>query len=467
MASLAQRIYWWAPYFAKCWMASLNARRQDRWRYGASHESMVPGILERANWPAERMAEYRDEQLRKMIRHAADRVPYYQKLFADYGIDPESIRTVEDLRRIPILDKEAIRTDSVSFVDKTLDRSKLLVSHTSGTTGKALELYATEETCSAAFAYTDVRRCQMGGMQRRRNRSVCIGVYHVSKPGATKPPFWVVNRHWDQMYMSCYHLYPKYLPHYVEALRDWRPEYFSGYPSAMYAIAKFIVDSGAEPVPMKVCYSTAETLYDFQREAIEKAFACRVYNHYGCSEMIGFAMECPEGSMHVSPDFGVIEICDENGAALPPGQIGHIIGTTLTNFTQPFIRYRVGDMGALKEGSCACGSPLPLLAGVEGRIDDSLILKDGRHVGRLDPVFKDTYEIVEAQIVQDTRDDIRIRVVPGKQYTAEVGARAKANLEQYIGTDHNIRVEEVSSIERTAAGKYKVIVCNLPPDQRR
>jgi len=448
-------------------MASFNARRQDHWRYGAVYERLVPGIVERASWPAERMAEHRDEQLRKMIRHAAHYVPYYRKLFADHGIDPDGIRTVEDLRRIPILDKETVRKEAVSFVDETLDRGKLWAGHTSGTTGKSLDLYRSREVASAAFAYMDMRRFMMGGMRRRKDRSVCIGVYQVCRPKATKPPFWVVNRHWDQMYMSCYHLSPENLPHYVKALRDWRPKYFSGYPSAMYAIARFIVDSEEEPVPIEVCYSTAETLYDFQRKTIEKAFNCRVYNQYGCGEMIGFAMECPKGEMHLSPDYGVIEICDENGEPLPAGQTGHIIGTTLLNFSQPFIRYRVGDMGTLKEGACACGSPLPLLGGVEGRIDDSLILKDGRYVGRLDTVFKDTHEIVEAQIVQDTPENIRIRVVPGKQYTPQVGARAKANLEQYIGTGHKITVETVSSIERTAAGKYKVIVCNLPPEQRR
>ena len=365
------------------------------------------------------------------------------------------------------MDKEIVRADPKSLVDESLNVEKLLITYTSGTTGTPLNLYRDVWLNSAAFAYLDARWHSIAGMRRRINRSASVGGYLVTAPKRNRPPFWVHNRRWKQLYMSSYHLSPKYLDCYVKELRKFKADYIEGYPSSIYAIAQYIVDNNLEPVSFKACFTTAETLFDYQREAIKKAFRCRTYNQYGCGEMTVFAAECEDGSMHLSPEIGIVEVVDDNDQPVPVGQTGQLICTSLINRVQPFIRYRVGDLVALRTGRCSCGSPLPMLDFIEGRTDAVLMTRDGRRIGRLDPVFKGVHGIAEAQIVQDNYCKFRVRVVPGSGYTQADADTIVNNLAARIGGQPDIRIELVEQIERTRAGKFKAVVCNLPEDTKR
>ena len=460
-SSFAQKLYWASPYFLKCWLAVRHARQSGRSRFGAEHEEILRQIAEHDQWTPQQFIDYQNQRLREIVALAAEHVPYYRQAFADVGADPAVVQTAEDLPRLPILEKQQARESSEAMVDERLDRGSLLVGHTSGTTGTPLTLYRDAWQDGAIFAFAEARCHDVAGVRRRRNRSVSLGGHLVAAPDRAKPPFWVYNRHWDQLYMSSYHLSPANLPHYVKALRRFRPEYIEGYPSSVYAIAQFMVESGAEPIPMTAAFTTAENLFDHQRDAIRQAFGCSTYSQYGCGERVVFASECEEGSMHLSPEVGIVEVVDADGHPLPVGEQGDLVCTSLINIVQPFIRYRLGDVGALSTGSCSCGRPLPMLDRVEGRIDTVLVTRDGRRIGRLDPVFKGTHGVAEAQIVQDDFDLFRIRIVPGPNYTDADGQVLVENLSQRTGPT-DIRIEVVDEIERTASGKFLAVVSNLP-----
>lgn len=461
MSPLLQNIYWKAPYFIKNWMASINARKLDKWRFGKEFEQICAELKERENWSADQFAEYQAKQLSAIIQHAAAKVPYYRKLFAEEGIDPASIKTPEDLSRIPILEKETVRKDPESFVDETIDKKTLAIVHTSGTTGTPLMLYRDTPAYSAAFAFIEIRFHAIAGMQRRINPSVSIGGHLVTSPKRNKPPFWVINRHWKQLYMSSYHLAPDYLGHYVDELRKFGAEYIEGIPSSIYAIARYIIDNQLEPVPFTACFTMAENLFEYQRDAIKSAFCCDTYNQYGCGEMAVFAAQCPNGRMHISPDMGIVEVLDDNDQPVPAGVSGRLVCTGLVNRIQPFIRYRLGDIGSLSEGNCSCGSSLPVLASIEGRIDDVLITKDGRRIGRLDPVFKGTTGIIQAQIVQEDYHKFCVLVVPSKDYKEQDGRDIRQRLLERIGTGE-IEIQLVDRIAKTPRGKFRAVVCKIP-----
>ena len=261
--------------------------------------------------------------------------------------------------------------------------------------------------------------------------------------------------------MSSYHLSPHNLPSYVNKLCSFGADYIEGYPSSVYSIAQYIVAHALEPIPFKACFTTAETLFDYQREMIAKTFGCKTFNQYGCGEAVVFAAECESGSMHLSPEVGIVEVVDNNDNPVPMGQSGQLICTSLVNRIQPFIRYRVGDVGALQAQPCDCGSPLPVLKEIKGRIDDVLLTRDGRRIGRLDPVFKGTRGILEAQIVQDSYEKFRIRIVPSRDYTENDAREIQKNLLARIGQGQ-VTVELVEQIERTSNGKFRAVVQNMP-----
>ena len=107
-----------------------------------------------------------------------------------------------------------------------------------------------------------------------------------------------------------------------------------------------------------------------------------------------------------------------------------------------------------------------MLGHIEGRTDHVLLMRSGRQVGRLDPVFKDTYGIAAAQVVQDDWGLFRLRIVPGESYSDAEGERAAKTLRGYLG-EGEIRVELVDEIERTASGKFRALVCNIPNERRQ
>ena len=121
------------------------------------------------------------------------------------------------------------------------------------------------------------------------------------------------------------------------------------------------------------------------------------------AEIVTAASECNHGRLHLWPEVGVVEVFENNEPVIS-GCPGDLVCTGLLNEDMPLIRYRVGDRGVLqaKPESCSCGRALPILASVEGRIDDVLYTIDGKQVGRLDPVFKDNLPVREAQIIQET-----------------------------------------------------------------
>jgi phenylacetate-CoA ligase len=204
----------------------------------------------------------------------------------------------------------------------------------------------------------------------------------------------------------------------------------------------------------------------YQREAIAAAFQCPVRETYGLAEMVLAASECPAGRLHQWPEVGVIEVFegDQPVAGTAPGEL---VCTGLLNTDMPLIRYRVGDRGTRPVASeaCACGRTLPTLAPPEGRLDDVLYTRDGRRVGRLDPVFKARLPVREAQIVQETLDRIRIRFVAAPDFTLAAAKSIVDRLHARLGPVEVI-FEPVEQIPRTPSGKFRAVICELPASVR-
>jgi phenylacetate-CoA ligase len=277
----------------------------------------------------------------------------------------------------------------------------------------------------------------------------------------------VRNAGLNQLYLSAYHLAPDLIPHYVQALRDYSPTFLLTYPSAVAAIANAILHQGLPKVPLKVVVTNAEPLYAWQREAIEAAFQCPVRETYGMAELVTFASECDAGRLHLSPELGVLEVMDGE-RQVPCGISGDLVGTGLLNGDMPLIRYRIGDRGAFPvvQAACPCGCSLPQLAYVEGRKDDVLYTRDGRAVGRLDPVFKSSLSIREAQIVQESLDRVRVRYVPTAAFTTSDGDAIRQRLQDRLGAIE-IVLEPCETIAREMNGKFRAVICTLSEEERQ
>ena len=171
--------------------------------------------------------------------------------------------------------------------------------------------------------------------------------------------------------------------------------------------------------------------------------------------MTGNIVQCAAGSLHYRTDYGVLELLGD----------GTMVCTGLNSLAMPLVRYRVGDVAVARDGVCACGREFPLIERIEGRIEDYVRTPDGRFVGRLDHLFKDVHHVREAQIVQTQLNELVLRIVKANGFGSNDEQIILKEARMRLGDAMGIRFEYVDRIERTAAGKFRFIVSQLPREQ--
>jgi len=443
--------------------ASARGLYLRRWRYSRRTDRDVEAILERDTWNAHQWRAWREERLAAVLDRAATRVPYYRDQWQ--ARRRRGDRAAWDvLPNWPILEKAPLRQNAHAFVADDRRPRSMFHEHTSGTTGTPLDLWWSRETVLAWYALFEARWRRWYGVTRR-DRWAIIGGQLVTPVLRTRPPFWVWNAALRQLYLSAYHVAPASVPQYLHAMQRYGVRYIFAYPSALYALARAADPALARSLGLVVMIANAEPVLAHQREVIEETFGCPLRETYGMSEIVTAASECASRQLHLWADAGVLEVI-QGGEPVPPGSTGDLVGTGLVNMDMPLIRYRVGDRGAVAaDDRCACGRGLPVLLAVEGRIDDVLYTRDGRAIGRMDPVFKSQSPILEAQIIQESLDAVRLVLVPGPGYSDADGGVLARRIRERLG-DVVVVVERAASIPRTANGKLRAVVCAIPKDQR-
>ena len=448
-------MYHCLPAPARSLVASLRGWYLNRWRFSAESARLVEEALDRDQWSAERWHTWRSERLAYILDRAATRVPYYRDYWAARRRRGDRA-SWDQLENWPLLEKERVRATPRAFLADDCHPRKMFLERTSGTTGTPLEIWRSRSTIEQLYAIATARTRGWDDVSPGA-RWARLGGQLVTPVQQRRPPFWVWNWAMRQLYMSSYHLGPDLIPHYLDALVEYRIIYLAGYPSAIHALAQHALREGRRDLRMVAVYTNAEALYPDQRRAIAAAFQCPVRETYGMAETVGAASECAEGRLHQWPESGHIEVQPD----------GEFVCTGLLNPDMILIRYRVGDRGRLAPdgGRCTCGRSLPVMGGIEGRADDMLITRDGRSAPQLDIVFDGIGVIREAQIIQERLDFVRVRVAtaPGfsaaHEHTITMGVRERMGEVQVV-------VDRVDTIPRTANGKLRAVVCNLSAEER-
>lgn len=457
------KLYHRLPYPLRVAAASGRGYQLRRWRYGKETETLVQEALDRDGWTASQWQTWQEEKLAYVLHRAATQVPYYRAQWQERRRKGDKA-SWELLENWPILSKQAVRAEPRQFVADDCQIDKLFCDHTSGTTGTPLLIWLSQKTNIHWYAIFEARARRWYGISRQDCWAI-LGGQLVAPSDQKKPPFWVWNQALNQLYLSSYHLKATTIAAYIDAIGKHGVSYLLGYASSLYELA-YLARKTAVPVPpLKVAISNAEPLFDYQRQLIEEVFQCPVRNAYGMAEIVSAANECEAGNMHLWPDVGWLELlavaCDE---PVVPGSEGRFVCTGLLNTEMPLIRYAVGDTGVMMSQGvqCSCGRKLPLMQSIEGRMDDVILTPDGRRIGRLDPVFKTDMPIIEAQIVQESLEHLRVLVVPAVGYNAQTGQEIIQRLQERVGKTQ-VTVETLERIPRTANGKFRAVVSHLAP----
>ena len=436
------------PVFAQNWACSVEGARIARTRFGSLFRRTLQDYEARSRWSSERIAAYRDERLRAMVKYCYDTVPYYRAMFDEGGIDPASIKSLDDMGRLPLLTKKEVNENPERFFS-TAYRGKRIKHHTSGTTGSGFVFYTSPEAICEQWAcwwrFREALGIEFGTSQ------AMFGTQKVVPAIQAAPPYWRENRPGNQVYFSAFHESEGNLAEYCEEIKRRRIPWIHGYPSLLVAVALFAARNGVSFPCVRFVTTGAENLYDHQAALVERSFGVRPYQHYGMCEGVANFSQDSEHRMLVDEDYAAVEFCDD----------GRIIGSTLTNMAMPLLRWDTGDIAE----STTLPDGRREVVSLDGRAEDSVLLPNGTTVGKLDHVFKDTVHIAEAQIHQNPDLSITVYAVKAQDDVAEDEQKALRQFAESFSCPVPIAFEYVTSIPRAASGKLRFVVSEARRDR--
>lgn len=412
------------------------------------------------HWDEARLRELQWQRLNGMLRFVYANNDFYRTRFDTAGLRPENVRTPEDVRRIPILTKEEIRWNTREMISSSYRLEELMKFKTGGSTGKSLELYFTEE-CSEQRNACARRHDRWTGWQPGE----AIGALW----GNPKRPHSLKERIVDLLvqpviYLDTMEFTDDTVSRFAADWQAARPTLLFGHAHSLYLLAVHARRLGIDTIRPTGILSTSMMLLPHERAVIESVFGLKVFDRYGCEEVSLIAAECEQHQgMHLNIEHLYIEFLREDDTPAAPGEPGRIIVTDLMNRAMPFIRYQVEDVGVPSGRQCACGRGLPLMESVAGRVADFLIAPDGTRVAGVSLIENTLTKmpgIAQMQIVQETRELIRLNVVRAEDYP-ESTTTELINYFSCIFGGMYIDIVFVDEILPEKSGKYRFSICRV------
>ena len=289
--------------------------------------------------------------------------------------------------------------------------------------------------------------------------------------GAEEAPFERVSHLLSrETFEDCATFSDSSLPSVVERIRALRPSALRGYTSAICILAQFIRDSGTAAPRVGAIVVGGEQLFDEQRTLLREVFGTEPFSRYSSFENFDIAMECAaHQGLHVAAEDLVVEVVDDEGRPMPPGQEGHILVTSLHEFGMPLIRYDTDDTGALMQGQCTCGRTLPRLSAVCGKTGNTIYTPSGR---RLSPLTLGSSGLAplgirQFQFIQEEIDRVVVKAVPGSTLRPyeeqDLAVRIRVHFGKVLGDDVHVDVIFADNIEPTPAGKHLFLISKVQP----
>lgn len=415
---------------------------------------------ERSQWlSTDEIATLQWRKLKALIAHCWNDVPYYRRRWADAGAEPGDIRGIDDYAQLPVLTKQDIRDNQDALKSRTF-RDSLLYKATGGSTGEPMRFAYTRESNERRQAVMWRGYAWAGSRMGRRTLYLWgVGVNSPTRWQQAKEDFYHVI--FARRFLNSFDMTEANLADYADSVARYRPEIIVAYVGPLVDLACWILDNGRKVPRPAAIITGAEALRDAQRELIERAFGCPVFNTYGCREFMLIASECERrDGLHVNADHLVVELLGAEAGSDRPGEIAI---TDLHNYGMPFLRYLNGDMAVPRAGGCDCGRGLPMIERVEGRKLDMLRTPSGRIIPgeQIVALFLGISGIRRYQVTQRTLDSLDLSLVRDADFDDAVLSEIEKRFAPLIDPGMNLRIEFADDIPRLASGKTRVTVSLL------
>lgn len=408
------------------------------------------------------MEEFQLTQLRDLLQHAYRNVPYYKNLFEERELDPYKFKDINELRKLPFLTKDIVRTNLKDLLAENYSQSKIESVMTGGTTDVPLCFYHEKKRADSREDAFILNLWERVGFRFGDKRVSIRGAV----PRASKK-FWNYDPVRKNLILSSLDMTDALLQEYVSIIREFQPDFFHVYPSVITVLAKYMKKKEEPPFEnIKAILCCSEMLYPCQRILLEEVFQCRVYSWYGHAERAVLAGECEKNTdYHIFPEYGITELIDGQDMLIEKAnQAGEIVATGFNNYVLPFIRYKTGDLAVLSEQNCRCGREYPLLKKVIGREQEYFVDKSSCLITFIwadKPLWDFRNKIHGYQYIQNNPGEILLKI-DANEYLYPSDIEQIKNDFQDLYKNLTLRIEICDDIIRTKSGKMKYLIQNIP-----
>jgi phenylacetate-CoA ligase len=399
--------------------------------------------------PVEQIRAEQFVKLKALVDFAWREVPLYRRHFEDGGFHPSDLKSLEDIKKIPIISRELFQeSEHLDHLADCYDIRQLVKGRTSGSSGSPLDVYYTKEDWIYR-TLLDFRAMFYNGMGLRDKMVQFCDVRHTSdfryifqKLGFLSKTFVFIGEDVDLQ---------------LKRLSDLKPGVIYSYASNIVLLAKAIKERGIADIKPKLIFTTAELLSQEDRKVIKEAFSVAPQDLYAAVEMGCIAWQCPcQEGYHVNIDSFLLEV---EGEGLSGNEkLGKVVITNLHSFAMPFIRYQLDDVITIpEEGVCPCGCTFPRIKVLNGRSDDWIYTADGRGISPLVFIIASIPGVKQYRIIQKAHDTIMVEILPGRDYGEQTLNQVRDHVVDILGPKQTIEVRLVGEIPKQAGKMRRVI----------
>ncbi|MBU3990572.1 MAG: AMP-binding protein [Gammaproteobacteria bacterium] len=428
--------------------------------YGDAHLALLWQLERSQWWRADVLHAHQLRQLAVVLAHAAKNVPFYRAKLA--GMDLAACATSEGWAGLPILTRSDIQAAGAQLRAEAIPREhgRFHEIQTSGSTGKPIRAFGSDIT-SFFWNVLTLR----GHLWHKHDFSGKLASIRVFDEGVGSPPKGMSVPAWghatDVAWITgpgaLLNLATASVSQQAEWLQREAPDYLLTHPSNLAALVREMGPRPAVLPNLREVWTIAESLDANVRRFVEEEWQLRVVDTYSSRECGYLATQCPMSDhYHVHSESVLVEVLDDAGQPVKPGEVGRVLISTLHNYATPLLRYEIGDYAEVG-APCPCGRGLPTLSRIVGRQRNMLTLPDGEkrwpRCGY--DQFMDIVPVRQLRLVQRSLHTIDAEIVTERPLTESESAALVGIIHEALGHPFEIRLDYVAEIPRGPGGKFE------------
>ena len=414
----------------------------------------MPSFLRTSSKNRREIEKKQLRKLQKILLHAYRDVPFYREKFNKHRLNPQKIRSIRDFQKyVPFTTKDEILENYPLFFPREQQLKKMILSHSSGSSGKFLKIYHKPIN---TYPYI-------------------LGRYRNFRTITDYGPFTKVFYIYTSLYpaQSVFGLYRFYFTETLNDIDDTKagilkvkPHILNLYPSHLAELAKVFRRPEIRELSLRCILVGSEMSSQSQRDELGKIFNCPVYDEYSSEELGWISSQCKHKTYHCFEDLNFLEVIDESGEVLTAGKPGEIVGTNLCNTVMPFIRYKQGDRASLHLETCPCGSNFLVMKNLVGRKNQSLVIHERTFSsGYLldlcyNIILKLKAQVLDFCLFQKIDGQIILELILKEENKAEI-PKIRDYFYQHLNTPCEVKIVDV--LTKTKTGKRNPIFSLIPP----